>query len=256
MRWVRGKHTGRNRNMRTSRSVLSLLQPHLVYYLLSFFFLFGLVLGTFFSVQADDQALERFRLLFFSSISQRISGPFYMILAASLLFMRSLVVGISCCAVFSSFSRLWVGVDRWISLLCLSVERCAVSFFDYPARRVLQQSRADSGWPGSTSCVPAAACSWGISCETVSDAVWFCSFNCSCGGIGRCCGVSLFCFLVSLFLKGVFWTASLKVLLKCRGTKNGLLQRVCSIPRRGKACVGQYAGFLQKRYGAFFGFSF
>ena len=83
MRWVRGKHTGRNRNMRTSRSVLSLLQPHLVYYLLSFFFLFGLVLGTFFSVQADDQALERFRLLFFSSISQRISGPFYLILAAS-----------------------------------------------------------------------------------------------------------------------------------------------------------------------------
>ena len=164
MRWVRGKHTGRNRNMRTSRSVLSLLQPHLVYYLLSFFFLFGLVLGTFFSVQADDQALERFRLLFFSSISQRISGPFYLILAASfassfffLLFCflcGLVVVGISCCAVFSSFSRLWVGVDRWISLLCLSVERCAVSFFDYPARRVLQQSRADSGWPGSTSCVP------------------------------------------------------------------------------------------------------
>ena len=83
MRWVRGRNIGRDRKMRTSRSLLPLLQTHLVYYLLCFFFLFGLVLGTIFSVHADNQVLERFRLLFFSSITQRISGPFYMILAAS-----------------------------------------------------------------------------------------------------------------------------------------------------------------------------
>ena len=44
MRWVRGRHIGRDRKMRTSRSLLPLLQTHLVYYLLCFFFLFLLLL--------------------------------------------------------------------------------------------------------------------------------------------------------------------------------------------------------------------
>ena len=56
MRWVRGRAYrpgSKHANKPFSFAVAS--SAHLVYYLLSFFFLFGLVLGTIFSVHADDQ---------------------------------------------------------------------------------------------------------------------------------------------------------------------------------------------------------